>query len=229
MRLLNVDCRLLIALLIAPLITNQSTLNNQHSTIQVASPNGLLSFDLSRSTDARLTYTVKMGGDVVIEPSALGIIVDGKNLGDRVESLTKAGESVRIDERYPWLGVHSTAVNRCLATAASVTHSASRTAWIIEARACDDGIAFRYVVPGDARSARTVSETTSFRVPAGSVIWSHDFEGTLRRRSRPSRYRKRRFRPVGRHAADGEAARQRRLCVDCGVGPGRIRGDGAAR
>jgi alpha-glucosidase len=177
MRLLNVDCRLLIALLIAPLITNQSTLNNQHSTIQVASPNGLLSFDLSRSTDARLTYTVKMGGDVVIEPSALGIIVDGKNLGDRVESLTKAGESVRIDERYPWLGVHSTAVNRCLATAASVTHSASRTAWIIEARACDDGIAFRYVVPGDARSARTVSETTSFRVPAGSMIWSHDFEG----------------------------------------------------
>src|SRR5262245_45517536 len=147
MRLLSVDCRLLIALLIGSVITNQSTLNNQHSTINAASPNRLLTFAVSRSSDGRVTYVVKMGGSVVIEPSALGILVDGTNLGDAVEPLAGAGESRRIDERYPWLGVHATAVNRCQATATTVTHRATQTPWTIEVRACDDGVAFRYVVP----------------------------------------------------------------------------------
>jgi alpha-glucosidase len=167
---------LLIGLLIGWTLNNQSTLNNQHSTIHVASPNGL-GFDLSRSSDGRLTYTVKMGDHFVIEPSPLGIVVDGKNLGDGVEPLARAGESRRFDERYPWLGVHATAINRCQATATTVTHRATRTPWTIEVRACDDGVAFRYVVPSDARIPRTVAEATSFQLPAGSVIWSHDFEG----------------------------------------------------
>jgi alpha-glucosidase len=163
-------------LLIGWAITNQSTLNNHQSTIPLVSPNGLLAFDFSRDGDGRLTYTVTMRGETVIEPSALGIVVNGTNLGERV-AVSNVTDSGLVDERYAWLGVHSTAVNRCRAGAATLRHTPTGTPWTLEARACDDGVAFRYVVPGEARTSRTVAETTAFRVPAGSVIWSHDFEG----------------------------------------------------
>jgi alpha-glucosidase len=46
--------------------------------------------------------------------------------------------------------------------------------WTIDLRACDDGAAFRYVVPGEANASRVPDEATSFRYPAGTTVWSHD-------------------------------------------------------
>ena len=118
-------------------------------------------------------YSVSLGGDIVVEPSHLGIVVDGKDLGADVR--VGRSEPYSVDEKYPWYGVHDTAVNRCRGSRISVT--SAETPWTLDARACDDGAAFRYVVPGDATAARTPDEATLFRFPTGSTVWTHDFEG----------------------------------------------------
>jgi alpha-glucosidase len=153
--------------------TIQSTIRNPQSSIR--SPNGLVSFELDRNASGGLIYTVRLGADTVVEPSPLGIVVDGNNLGEGVE--IGRAQAYTIDERYPWYGVHATAVNRCRGSRVPLTQKATRTTWTLDARACDDGAAFRYIVPGSAGVARTPDEATTFRWPEGAFVWSHDFEG----------------------------------------------------
>ena len=141
----------------------------------LTSPNGVVSFELDRNPSGGLIYTVRLGADTVVEPSALGIVVDGRNLGEGVEIGRAQGYAV--DESYPWYGVHATAVNRCRGSRVTLTQKASRSSWTLDARACDDGAAFRYIVPGAGGAARTPDEATTFRWPEGAIVWSHDFEG----------------------------------------------------
>src|SRR5438552_14271610 len=84
-------------------------------------------------------------------------------------------ERYKIQERYATRGGHSESVNNCSGARVAVTHVASKTNYSIEIRAYDDGIAFRYIVPGSG--SRVPDEATTFTLPAGSTIWFHDFEG----------------------------------------------------
>lgn len=149
---------------VAPLIATAAAL-----ATHLVSPNGLVGFDLARDAANRLVYTVTLGRDAVIEPSPLGIVVDGKHLAAGAEI---AGiDRYDVDEKYAWLGVHSTATNRCHGARAAFG------GWTLDARACNDGAAFRFIVPGREGVGRTPDEATTFRFPAGATVWSHDFEG----------------------------------------------------
>src|SRR5262249_23839882 len=55
-------------------------------------------------------------------------------------------------------------------------HRESNSPFDVEVRAFDDGVAFRFLVPGDGRS-RVPDEATAFTIPPGSSVWYHDFEG----------------------------------------------------
>ena len=76
--------------------------------------------------------------------------MDGVDLG-RGAAIGEV-ETYRVDERYPTRGVHSEAVNRCNGVRVAARHAESGLAYTIEARAFDDGVAFRIIVPG-ARAA----------------------------------------------------------------------------
>jgi alpha-glucosidase len=145
----------------------------ERPALHLTAPNGLVSFDLSRDPNRSLTYSVSLAGAVAIEPSRAGIVVDGKDLGDGAD--IGRAESYVVDETYPWYGVHATAVNRCRGSRMALTSGG--TSWTLDIRACDDGAAFRYVVPGQASTTRTPDEAATFRLPAGSIVWTHDFEG----------------------------------------------------
>jgi alpha-glucosidase len=145
----------------------------RESASTLVSPNGVVTFHLARDANRSLTYSVWLGRAVAIEPSRLGIVVDGKDLGDGVE--IGRAEAYSVDETYPWYGVHATAVNRCRGSRVTLTSRGASSA--LDIRACDDGAAFRYVVPGEASATRTPDEATTFRFPAGSSVWTHDFEG----------------------------------------------------
>jgi len=142
--------------------------------LRLASPNGQVTFDLSQE-NGRLIYSVALGGIIVVEPSPVGIVVDGANLGDGAE--IGGAEQYTVDTKYSWYGAHNTAASLCRGARVAVTHSVTRTAWTLETRACSDGAAFRYIVPGRDGDARTPDEATVFRLPAGAVVWMHDFEG----------------------------------------------------
>jgi len=140
---------------------------------RIRSPNGSLEFRLAQR-ESHLTYCVTFKNKPVIEASPLGMLLDGVDLTDDVE----LGEIKRSAQRetYPWRGIHSQAMNHCNVAAISLTHAKSRTRFTLEVRALDDAVAFRHIIPGDAKT-RVPDEATKFMVPPGSTVWHHDLEG----------------------------------------------------
>ncbi len=142
--------------------------------VQVASPDGKVRFTLG-SNPERLTFAVTLDGATVIEPSSLDFRVDGYDLSSGV--IFNGLEEYKVDETYPWHGVHSTAVNRCTAARVSLTHDLSQTGYMLEIRVFNDGVAYRHVVPGGPTEVRVPNEYSQFVLPAGSTVWYHDLDG----------------------------------------------------
>src|ERR1051325_8029218 len=143
--------------------------------VHLVSPNGAIVYEMTREANGRLAYTVTLDRRDVIAPSRLGIVVDGVNLADGAE--VGKTETYQVDERYRWFGVHGSAVAKWRGARVALTATASKTPWTVDVRACDDGVGFRYVVPGAAGKSRVPDEATVFRVPSGATAWLHDFEG----------------------------------------------------
>lgn len=117
----------------------------------------------------RLRYTVTFRGVEVVEPSALGVTVDGHDLGQNVRFTGKPAFS-EVNEAYPTRGVHPVAVNHYRAMVLPVTSSASEGAWRLEVRAYNDGLAYRYVVPGAGRR-HINGESSEWQLPVGTTLW----------------------------------------------------------
>ncbi len=145
--------------------------------IAVRSPNGRLQMDVALRSQGRLAYRVTLNGHAAIETSRLGIVIDGVNLGDGVS--IGVVERTQHDERYRTRGVHSEAVDRYHAVRIGLRHQATSTAYVLEVRAFDSGIAFRYIVPPGAGSIapRIPDEATLFNLPPDSTVWYHDLDG----------------------------------------------------
>ena len=157
--------------------TNASALDPDVALpITVASPNSAIKLDLSLRSENRLAYRIVMNGRPVVELSRAGIIVDGANLGDGAS--VSSVERTKQDERYRTRGVHSVGVNRYSGAKVALVHQPSGTRYVLEIRAFDDGVAFRYVVPAAAATAvRVPDEATVFNFPARSTVWYHDLDG----------------------------------------------------
>jgi len=140
----------------------------------LTSPSGAVHFRITVEGQA-VFYDVSLRGKPVIDPSRLGIVIDGVNLCDAARAGAPA--VYKTDASYPVLGVHATARDKSNAARLPLTHVPSGTAFTIEARAYDNGVAFRYVVPGPADRARVPEDATVFRIAGGSTAWYHDLEG----------------------------------------------------
>ena len=154
-------------------LLNWATSSRAAEIARIRSPNGRLEFTLAQR-DSRLTYAIAFKHKPVIEASPLSVSLDGVDLADGVEARTV--KRYRVKETYPWRGVHALATNRCNGATIALTHSQDKTSWTLEVRAFDDAVAFRQIIPGDAKT-RVPDEATKFVVPAGSTVWHHDLEG----------------------------------------------------
>jgi alpha-glucosidase len=140
-------------------------------SVKIASPNGKIQFAVVH--DLPYSFVSLMFRNTYVLSARLGMTVDGVDLGK--ELVINKAERYKSNEPYLTRGVHSVARNHCNGARISVTHSGSRTNYTIEIRAYDDGVAFRYIVPGTGR--RTPDELTSFRLGDVYAAWFHDFEG----------------------------------------------------
>lgn len=143
------------------------------SDVRVLSPNKSIEARIFLR-DGRLAYEVASNKKPVIEASPLAVSVDGIELTQGAE-LGRVKQS-KINETYPWRGVHARAINKCNAATISLKHLQSSTAFVLEVRAFDDGIAFRHIIPGGEK-ARVPDEATAFTIPAGSTVWHHGLGG----------------------------------------------------
>ena len=135
---------------------------------ELSSPAGVVSAMVAADDQGRLTLSVRQGNSVVIHPSPLGIVVDGTDLGLGVR--LGSPQKREIHEKLVCRGVKSTAVNHCHDYTVPVMLSETNTAWTLEVRVFDDGVAYRYRVPGDGK--RTINrESTAWRLPKECPIW----------------------------------------------------------
>lgn len=135
--------------------------------VTVKSPNGKVS--LTVLPGERLSYSAKFGGEAVVETSQLGIAVDGNDLGVNV-SLTGKPAMKEFKEHYPARGVHTTAINHFRAAVIPLTGGENKVPWQLEVRAYDDGVAYRYRVPGEGKR-HINGESSEWRLPVGTTIW----------------------------------------------------------
>ncbi len=137
------------------------------SKVSLPSPSGAVRLTLAVDHTGHLTQQLTLRGKPVVEPSSLGILVDGADLGQG--AVLGAVARYRTDERFPWRGVHSVGVDRSNGARVAVRHRASGTGYTLEARVFDDAAAFRFLVPGSGR--RVPDAASTFRLPKGAVVW----------------------------------------------------------
>src|SRR6476619_1691859 len=138
--------------------------------VRVASPNGALELRLVTGSDQRLAFEVLFHGRSVIDASSLGMTVDGVDLAQAAD--VARVERYQGNKRYPWRGVHAEAIDRFNGARVSLRQEGRESAHTLDVRAYDDGVAFRWIVPG--QGSRIPDESTMFRLPTGSTVWYHD-------------------------------------------------------
>jgi alpha-glucosidase len=141
----------------------------------ISSPNGKVAFHLSLD-QVRLRFRVTSGDGEVIGWSPMSFSVDGVDLANAMEL---AGDP-QFDESnttYPTRGVHSTATNHYKSLQLELRRRSGEGRVTIEARAFDDGVAFRFIAPGEKGKSRTPDERTTFEIPAGSIVWHANLRG----------------------------------------------------
>lgn len=134
----------------------------------IKSTDGHIHFQVS-APDGQLSYTVRWQERDVIEASPLGMMVDGKDLGEGV-SVERIQNRRLVNRSYPTRGGHFKAQKHFRSGRVPVLHKASGMKYIVEVRVFDDGVAYRYVV--DTWGPHEVSgEDSSFTLPDRCMIW----------------------------------------------------------
>ncbi len=141
------------------------------ATVKLSSPNGRIELALLRS-NLYPVISLQFRNTYVLS-AQLGISLDGVDIGRDI--IIDGAQRYKLNTTYATRGVHSSATNRCNGARASITHADTQTKYTIEIRAYDDGIAFRYIIPGEGR--RVPDELTTFRLGDVYAAWFHDFEG----------------------------------------------------
>ena len=140
-------------------------------TTFVQSPDGAVHFKLFIQRH-QLAYSVTFNQGTIIEPSPVLMTVNGIPVTENI-SLGKT-ERYRINETYPWRGVHSVAVNDCNGARITLLDTGGQAHSVtVDIRVFNSGAAFRQVIVPD-KPDNIPEEATVFNIPSGSSIWYHD-------------------------------------------------------
>ena len=161
-----------LGVLVPPVLAVLIGAAQQPAVERVESPGRNVAFEW-RIEGAELAYRVSRGPVRVLEWSRAGIVVDGVNLASGATPVG-AGRRSRTTEDYPTRGVHSIARHHST-NARYEFRAKTGPPFALEVRVFDDGAAFRLIVPGSG--TRIPDEATTFRLPAGSMTWTHDLHG----------------------------------------------------
>ncbi len=129
--------------------------------IVIKSPNGGIHAILNWGNEDILTYCVLNINDTLVSFSEMRITVNGVNLGAGVEFVNRI-DSV-IDETIPTLWNKSEIRNHCNYSRIKFLNKPAALQFWVELKSFDNGIAFRYVIPGETKRT-VVSENKAFKI-----------------------------------------------------------------
>jgi alpha-glucosidase len=140
--------------------------------VVVSSPDGALSGAIFADNSLGLSYQVSWNGHPVGGPGHIGLRLKGANQVTPYEiglrPIFGAISRDHIDERYPFHGAKAIAQNKANIVTISV-HETNVATYTIEARAYDDGFAWRILLPGSGNPVRVLEETSTWTLPQGEV------------------------------------------------------------
>jgi len=139
----------------------------QAGTIDLTSPDGAVHCQFSTDPEGHLLYSVTQNNRPRLESARAGVIIDGVDLGAKVTLREPRTRS--ISEVYPWRGNKTMATNSCRASEISVRTPAG-VEWTLECRVFNDGVGFRYRVPGSG-AHRVQGESTRWQLPKDCTVW----------------------------------------------------------
>lgn len=134
----------------------------------VYSPDKSLQLVLS-NTDGKLIYRVLSGSIEVVKKSSLGLETSSGSFSNQL-SFVKSS-SKKINDLYK-LTSGKKKLNHAVGNETSVSFENRNNATIqIDLRAYNDGVAFRYNFPENAKSLTVNSEQTQFALPVDGKVW----------------------------------------------------------
>jgi len=133
----------------------------------VRSPNANVTFTLTHGKGGALSYRVRSGGAVLLDAGAMGLTTDR---GDFTAGLRFTGRTPRVvNESYTLpVGKRSTYVNHANELELAFTKDGQEFRLVL--RAYDDGIAFRYAIPGSGE-VQISAESTTFPLAGTNVTY----------------------------------------------------------
>ncbi|HEX9045985.1 MAG TPA: glycoside hydrolase family 97 N-terminal domain-containing protein, partial [Verrucomicrobiae bacterium] len=134
--------------------------------VVVASPDGKVKLQLT-AEDGVLRYDVAVDGQPVLEPSKLGIVSDGNNLGEGV-TLGQIDRR-KVNERYRLWGAHAEAVNR--ANEVTVTATSHGETFAVDIHVANDGAAARLRLAAKA-NRQIQGDSSAWRLPGNPALWA---------------------------------------------------------
>lgn len=150
----------------------------QAGDTDVSSPDGAISFTLRAAGDGRLTYQVDRKGEAVIAASPLGFAFANRST-TQFDAFRETGRS-SVDRMLPLIATKA-AQARDQYNELRVSLEGSKGASgpiMLTVRAYDDGIAFRYQIPGGTDPIEIADERTGFYLPEGDRCWGLDLGST---------------------------------------------------
>jgi alpha-glucosidase len=129
----------------------------------------------SGGSGGKLVYSVTFRGKDVLDPSSLALELAGRpTLGSDVEIVEST--PAKGSDDYTLLGGKVSSVHDLYNSVQlrAVEKSEPKRSLVIEARAYNDGIAFRYVLPEQdtIKDLRLKQEDTEFRVSTDATTWA---------------------------------------------------------
>lgn len=164
-------------LTIGACISLSNTLYAGPKELTLESPDGKVKWMLSVD-EGKVQQSLKKGGKTVLEKDNLGLVVDGKDLGEGTTGWNLTATSSVQEKQFPVRGKHGKG---------SVKYKeymveGEGSDLVIHARMFDDGVAFRYVWGKgmkDKNEVKVTDEATSFRFPTQAVMWTQDSNAAL--------------------------------------------------
>lgn len=147
------------------------------ANLDLTSPDDTVHYRLGTDSEGHLLYSVTQHGQPRLVAARAGLIIDSADLGAGTgwgEARTRT-----LSEVFPWRGNKTMATNLCRASEISVWTRVG-VEWTLEVRVFNDGVAFRYRVPGTG-IRRVLGESTSWQLPKDCTVWfqtdTRNYEG----------------------------------------------------
>jgi alpha-glucosidase len=138
----------------------------------VTSPAGTLSGTIFADSSSGLSYQVSRDGHPVGGPGHIGLRVESANQTTPHEiglrPIFDAISRDHIDEQYPFHGAKAIAQNKGNVLTISV-HEANGTPYTVEARAYDNGFAWRILFANSGSPVKVLEETSTWALPRGEA------------------------------------------------------------